>query len=86
MTGERGGVREGRTGGEVSRQDDSSFKLAPFPPTARLCLTDTAFMVSQVVDQLKQLAHRPNEQSRSRKYVLWGGWSDGVLVYKLTHM
>lgn len=45
----REGWGEGR--GEASCQDDSSFKLAPFHPTARLRLAETAFTVSRVIDQ-----------------------------------
>lgn len=86
--GERAGVREGRAGWEEGwgiSQDDSSFKLAPFPPTARLHLTFTAFMVFHVIDQLKQLACRPDEQSMSRKYMLGGAWGEGLMVSWFTN-
>lgn len=73
LSDKRGAGWEERWGIMPRWQDDSSFKLAPFPPTARLCLTGTAFMVSQVIDQLKQLVRRPNKSSRNRKYKLWRG-------------
>lgn len=75
--GERGGVREGRVGWEEG--------WGIMPRWQQL-------QISSISSNSKtQLAHRPNEQSRSRKYSVMGGCSWGGvwrchLVYGLTHM